>query len=415
MNSPLTKAQPRIAIIGAGPAGLAASLTLSRAGVPHYLIEAKCMPRHKACADIITSKAIRSINALLPGVIDAMVDAQEAMPIWGTMVYTDAEQLDVPYKSLEPDTELPSCYSVSRYDLDLRLWDEIAAKGVATMMAECRLQEVSTTDTGHRLSLSNGESIETDLIMIGTGSSSALVDRLFENEKSDRHEAVGIRAYYEGIDVPRLDRCELYLLGHLSPGGFYIAPMCGGRFNVNVVVRKDKLKRAEMNLRSVMDDCIAGHETLRERFATARRISEPSGGGLKLGTKRRSIIADGLMLIGDSAGLIDLLSGNGIPQALISGQLAAEAAMCAQASADYSKRALSGYPKALELRIKGDLALGRFLSPMLSYPWFNDSMHGLLNKMSSSNTLQRLVYSDRPVKELLRSVVGHSPKSLAQE
>ncbi len=82
---------------------------------------------------------------------------------------------------------------------------------------------------------------------------------------------------------------------------------------------------------------------------------------LLLGYSRRKIIADGVMLIGDSAGLAYPQSGEGIRPAVESGLIAAE--VIQSAKSQYSQRNLESYPKLLEQRLGGmtGLSMAKYL------------------------------------------------------
>jgi flavin-dependent dehydrogenase len=76
---------------------------------------------------------------------------------------------------------------------------------------------------------------------------------------------------------------------------------------------------------AAIGEAIANDAELRQRFAAARRVSEPSTLG-PLGIESRAAGCPGLLLAGDAAGFIDPMTGDGLRFALRGGELAAEAA-----------------------------------------------------------------------------------------
>jgi flavin-dependent dehydrogenase len=112
-------AESDIAIIGAGPAGVLASLWLSKNNVPHLLIDECDFPRDKSCADIITSNAIRSLNAIDPAIVSEMMKEGLLCPIKGTTIFvSESRSIFLKFKGLDGQETIPSCYSVKRASLD---------------------------------------------------------------------------------------------------------------------------------------------------------------------------------------------------------------------------------------------------------------------------------------------------------
>jgi len=79
-----------------------------------------------------------------------------------------------------------------------------------------------------------------------------------------------------------------------------------------------KLKKRKINLRKAH---IAATESpyFRERFQDAELIGDIHGWNLPMGSKRRTVHGDGFILLGDAAGLVDPFSGEGISNAMSSG------------------------------------------------------------------------------------------------
>jgi flavin-dependent dehydrogenase len=185
--------------------------------------------------------------------------------------------------------------------------------------------------------------------------------------KQNKHFAIGVRGYFKNVgnaDFP--NHAELFLHRKMMPGGFYIAPFNSDIANVNLVMRSDVAKQNNINLNTLFWEAIQLHPTLKERFKNAEQVGKLEGGALHLGTKKRAISGDGYMLAGDAGGLIDLMSGNGIPQAMISGKFAAQHAAKAIGANNFSAAALQEYDVNVFNKINKDLKLGKLLSPFMA-------------------------------------------------
>ncbi len=390
-----------VVIVGAGPTGTLCSIHLSLKGIEHLLLEASSFPRDKACADILTSKAIREIQAVGQGVWGKVTELPSFRPIWGTKLsIEDQDFLDIPYRSLTPGGIEPSCVSVKRMELDALLWNQ------AIELKECKAFEnhrvTSYSRDGQSFSIrSQGEEVKSRCLILAHGCQGSLGPASKEDRSSERHTAIGIRAYYRDIKINDADQCELYLKRETMPGGLYIAPLGDGSFNVNMVIRKDAYMRKKINLTDLIKDFSTSNPVLRERFQSAQLCSKVIGHPLSLGTMDRIRYKNGVFLAGDAGGLIDLISANGIPQALLSGRLAADAIESILLSQMSEDEAGSNYTNELHAKISSDLKLGRSLSPLMSYDWFNVVLLSSLRRIHNSDTsnfLQDVLYSEDPWK-----------------
>jgi flavin-dependent dehydrogenase len=125
---------------------------------------------------------------------------------------------------------------------------------------------------------------------------------------------------------------------------------------------------------------------------------------LFLGTKRRIVAGDSYMVAGDSAGLIEFFSGNGIPQAISSGRIAGETAILAIENQNFSAGFLSDYEDKLYHKIKLNYAGGRVVLPLLHRPYYSKLVLKFLNFLSgrpqTNAMLRDLLYEKNPGKIL---------------
>lgn len=388
----------KVVVIGGGPAGLMACFWLQKFGIPHVLVEKEHYPRDKSCADILTSNAIRCMNDVNPSFIPELRQLGLLRPIYGTDLSTpNNHSLNLPFKYLDNVEGVPSCYSIPRADLDHYLFNKLKLNPLTTTLTGCPVSGISFQNDGCSIQTKTHGNLNAEMVLIATGSNYNPIVK--KTAQEDKHIAVGIRAYYRGIDFKSND-CELFLHQQLMPGGFYIAPMEDGLFNVNMVVRSDQVKKKKLNLRQEFEQLIETNELLQHRFRNATRVSEFAGSSLKLGTRKRALSGERYLLLGDSAGLIDLISANGIPQAMLSGRIAAEQVKRSLETGDFSSVCLQQYDRILMDRIKDDIAVGKTLNPILHSGFVHQLVLKILNFLTrttnQNKTLVRLYYSPRP-------------------
>ena len=85
---------------------------------------------------------------------------------------------------------------------------------------------------------------------------------------------------------------------------------------------------------------------------------------------RDSLYADGLLLVGDAAGMVNPFNGEGIDYALEAGRVSADviAQALARGGADARERALTAYPKIMKDELGGYFTLGRWFARAIGDP-----------------------------------------------
>ena len=390
-----------IIIIGAGPAGICCSLHLSRLGIEHILLESAQFPRDKACADILTSKAIRELTLADSQIPEHLIALPSYQEIWGTSLRLEENQaMDIPYKGLDGNSAKASCIAVKRRELDECIWQIASSKSTCSAIESMHVTRLKTEGGTHHLKTRSGSSFSCNFLVLAGGSLNKLASAAgFDFKEGDRHTALGLRAYFKNVGGIKPDRCELILKRGTMPGGFYIAPLGDGECNVNVVLRKDLIQQKNLKLKDVLEDFYSHDPSLAVRFKNAIKVSQSMGQNLHLGTKERSRYNEAVFLCGDSGGLIDLISANGIPQACLSGRLVAQALSKALFEELSAQAAGKWYEHELQKEIASDLRLGKVLSPWMSHDWFNSLLIKSLVRIQGSGDasfLQELLYADDP-------------------
>ncbi|MDX5320610.1 MAG: NAD(P)/FAD-dependent oxidoreductase [Bacteroidota bacterium] len=389
-----------IAIIGAGPGGLFTSMHLSKLGLHHVLIEGQSFPRDKSCADVLPSIVLRALNQIDPNLLDDMLTKGMLSPLEGTRFFhPSSANMMLKYKQLKELNSEASCYAVRRAAFDHYLLEYVKKSPYATVYEHTHIQNIK--DEGEQFILQAKHiNITAKLVIIAAGSTNKLNQCLGLPKPEDKHFALGVRAYFKGVQC-KSDESELFIDRTVFPGGVYISPLSEGLYNVNVVMKKDAALRRKVNLEEAFHQMVVSNPVLREKFKHAEMVSPFRGAGLFLGTKTRQVCGKGFMLVGDAAGLIDLLSANGIPQAVLSAELAAKQAKACFDANDFSAAFMQDYQVKLYKRVKGLLALARLVNPLAAYRLPQEvALFGLYlvaGKPYVNRLLQALVYERRPL------------------
>ncbi len=383
-------------MIGAGPAGIVSAVTLARQGVPVVLIDKAVFPRKKPCGDNISGNTIRIAQRLFPSILHDL--GAHLLPIWGVRCYApNHHHLDIDFLPLERDTAQPSCYTIPRHIFDNYLLDQARGEANLRVVEGFGVQGLEWGAGGWIISGSEAQApLEAAALIVASGSNSAIPQMLTGRSRRKRHLAIGVRAFYTGVaPIERADFCELFIDPRLMPGGLYLTPFRDGSMNVNATIRADVARRQGLNLPKITGEVLRTHPLLKDRFAEARCVDSFAGSQLRLGTVKGPLSGDGFLLAGDAAGLIDLLSANGLPQAMVSATLAAEKMAEAWMCRDLSAAALAAYDRQVYQRIDAYLKLSRLVDPFIG---FVPAQKGAIYLM---NTLARRFDKNRELRNLL--------------
>jgi geranylgeranyl reductase family protein len=286
-------------VVGAGPAGSTAAYRLARAGASVLLLERARFPRDKPCGGGLTERAIR----LLPFPVDRVVEHD-----------VDRLELRLRYgRAFERTTSTPLVKMTQRRRLDAYLAERAAAAGAdvrdRTKVDAVRLVpdavEVAWRKTKARAA-----------VVIGADGVNGVTARAVGLGGDYRYGvALEGNVAHGRIDPERFHRRAVAELGVVAGGYGWVFPK-GDHVNVGVGGWEREGPRLRMHLRRLC----AAHEIAESSVQDLR--------GYRLPMRRpNSPLARGrVALVGDAAGLVDPLSGDGIYEALLSARLAAAAA-----------------------------------------------------------------------------------------
>lgn len=133
--------------------------------------------------------------------------------------------------------------------------------------------------------------------------------------------------------------CEFYL-GSRAPGGYiWIFPKDEDTANVGMGIQLSQLKTPGQ-IKRTLDRFIAGDERLRNG-----KPLEMVSGAVSISAPIERTVMDNLLLVGDSARMIDPITGGGISNGCIAGRIAGETLAEAHAKKDFSEKMLQRYEK----------------------------------------------------------------------
>ncbi len=377
-----------VIVVGAGPAGSAVAFYLATAGLDVLVLEKTRFPREKVCGDGLTPRAVKALTAMgVPiGERDGWLRNK------GLRIIGGGGRIEVPW----PDLSSYPGFGLVRTRLD---FDEILARHAEKAGARL-LEGVNVTGpllddrTGRiigvtarqsaaaREDASSGTAIEDQderifrgrLVVAADGNSSRLSVSMGLQRREDRPIGVAVRTYYS---TPRHDDeyleawLDLWDGNSLLPGYGWIFGMGDGTSNVGLGLLNTSAAFQHIDYRALLRRWLAAMPAewgLREE----NRTGPVRGAALPMGFNRTPHYTRGMLLAGDSGGMINPFNGEGIAYALESGEIAARviAQALARPTAASAEAALHGYPAALAGAYGGYYAMARTFVQMIGHPGF---------------------------------------------
>ncbi|WP_338750305.1 geranylgeranyl reductase family protein [Janibacter alittae] len=371
-----------VIVVGAGPGGSATAAWLAKAGKDVVLLEKSLFPRDKICGDGLTPRAVRQlINLGLPlSETDGWAHNKGLRIIGGGMTL----QLDWPDVASFPGRGMVR----ARADLDEVLARHAAASGATLLegrnVAEPILDEqeriigvnAKVVDERGRAT-GERETYYAPVVVAADGVSSRLSVKMGREKREDRPMAVAVRAYYE---TPRHD--DEYLESHLElwsttpkgenilmPGYGWLFGLGDGRSNVGLGVLNTSEAFGRTDYKDVMRRWV---ETMPPEWGinADTMTGDITAAALPMAFNRQPLYERGLMLVGDSGGMVNPFNGEGIDYALEAGHAAAETIVQALArpTAAERERVLQSYVTRMKDMHGGYFTIGAQFAKLIGKP-----------------------------------------------
>ncbi len=301
------------AIVGGGPAGCSAAITLAQRGARVVLYEAKTYPHHKVCGEFLSPEC------------GALLDQLNVSLTTSRPVAIQTACITAPDGTLWA-AQLPGiAWGISRSAFDATMAEHATALGV-------EIREANTVTHLHG-NLPRGFTIEARTsslrqvtrartVIAAYGKRNGL-DRTLNRSFLDHPQPyIALKAHFVGLHLP--GRIEL----HTFPGGYCgMSEIENGIINICLLAHESVFRRATQSIRPDVESFIAWiqiqNPLLRDRLSQARRLSEQWLSIAQIPFVSKAVVERDILLAGDAAGLIVPLAGDGIAMALQSGRLAA--------------------------------------------------------------------------------------------
>lgn len=394
-----------VAVVGAGPGGATTAYYLARQGLDVLLLDKASFPRDKTCGDALTPRAVRALDEM--GLSEVVL--REGMHHNRVDFYAPKGQV-VGAEVKSRDGRYDFVQVVPRLVLDNLVLQHAVANG-AGFEPHMRVMQVTREGDIVQVLAESGKrqvTFRARVAVVATGASPALLLRMGILKQTPQ-VILCSRAYYDGIaDAEPAIQCRFD--GVPLPGYGWIFPLSATRANVGIGIFRYGLARLWMpeTARKAFDAFIAT-PAVRRVLGDARLDGPIKGFPIRVDFARAPTYGDRMLLVGEAAGLVNPVTGEGIDYAIESGKIAAEHLSTMFASGDFSRQRLHAYDAQLRGMYQRLFVLCDWLRLLYTNPMV---INRALRAAGHERRLREL-YMDIIV-ENLDPLKGLSPSTLAQ-
>lgn len=373
------KTEADVIVIGAGPGGAATARYLAIEGFDVIALEKAYYPREKVCGDGLTPRAVKELQ-----LIGLPTPREEGwIPNQGLRMVGGGHRLEFPWHDLDSFPQYG--LSLPRAQFDHRLAEHARAGGAdvregwhvdaAVRDDDGRVVGVTARQTDQK-GRKVGEPTEyrAPLVIAADGASSRIALGLGIERKKNRPMGVAVRTYFE---TPRHD--EEWMEGHLEiwdgergnsnllPGYGWVFPLGDGTANVGLGTLSAKGTPSKLDHKALLLDWL---EHSAKDWEFGAQVGGIKGAAIPMAFNRQPHYVPGMMLVGDSGGMVNPFNGEGIAYAMQAARRATEAAVAwRDATDDVSReRALASYARMMKDDLGGYYSLGRVFAALIEKP-----------------------------------------------
>lgn len=297
-----------MAIVGGGLSGLSLSIQLARTGHSVILFEKQHYPFHRVCGEYISMESFEFLRNLSVDLTE--LDASRISKLEVTTVTGDILQQDL----------FPGGMGISRHRLDHVLADIAIGEGVNVLQGTT-VQDVNFNVDHFAIQTTAGDF--SSRVAAGCFGKRSKLDiqwrrSFIDPAKGKKGNYVGIKYHIKSATIP----ADTIFLHHF-PGGYCgIVKVESDQYCLCYLTTADNLARSGNNIAEMEWKILSKNPVIRNVLNTTERVNPEPQVISQISFTKKSTVEDHVLMMGDAAGMITPLCGNGMSMALHAGKIA---------------------------------------------------------------------------------------------
>ncbi|WP_310381087.1 NAD(P)/FAD-dependent oxidoreductase [Flavobacterium sp.] len=348
-----------VAILGGGLAGLTAAIHLSKIGIQVVLIEKNSFPKHKVCGEYISNEVLPYLNWLGLN-INQLEPTNITKLQFSTLTGTNI------------NCNLPlGGFGISRYVLDEFLYKKALENGCEIIHET--VENINFTADNFAITTSDNLIVNSKIVIGAFGKRSNIDQKMNRDFIQNKSPWLAVKAHYSG-DFPN----DLVGLHNFKGGYCGVSKVENNAINICYLADYKTFKQFK-NIDEYQKEIVSKNPHLKAIFENCTLLFENPLTISQISFEKKKAIENHLLMIGDSAGLIHPLCGNGMAMAIHSAKIASELIAKfytneIKSRADLEKQ----FEKEWNFNFKKRLQTGRFLSCILQKPKRSEALLRIL-------------------------------------
>lgn len=276
-----------VAIIGAGIAGSTLAILLAKEGKSVIVFEKNKLPKHKVCGEFVSMESYNFFKS-----IGLELDKWN-LPIIKNLCLT-SKQGDM----LNSDMDTGG-FGISRYKLDLEL-SRLMVKNGVTFLEQTKVTQASK----HHVSYGNS-TIQANLVISAHGKYSPSYSKKPQQKRTKNY--VAVKYHIQGNFDTNLISLHSFEQGYCGMSKIEDDLYC-----VCYLVNSNLLKSNNNNIKQLEKNVLYKNKILKHLFKEAVFVWDKPLTISNIQFTKNKLVQDGIIHLGDAAGAISPLSGNGM-------------------------------------------------------------------------------------------------------